>query len=77
MGSADFWLSRIVEGYLPRAGKNVKYKLCKLLEASGFEKDSTTFNGAMDRAIFESLFFDCVGSNSFESVCSLDEDQQL
>ena len=62
LGMGYFWLSRIVDGYLPRAGKNVKYQLSKL-----------TFNGAMDRAIFESLIFGCVGSNNFESVCSLDE----
>lgn len=63
MGSADFWVSRIMETYLPRIMNpdkpetDVFYPLSDVLRASGFES-LTPFDKELDKSVFEARFFD-------------------
>ena len=71
MGSADFWVSRIMECYLPRVAKeannkDVLYPLKKILAASGY-KFGDRFDDAMDLSIFEAIFFDSSEKCNFEA----------
>jgi hypothetical protein len=84
MGSADFWVSRIIECYLPRAlrernlkqtkkkhdneADDVLYPLNVLMEASGFFDT----NNPVEKSNFEAFFFDSSGS-SLQSAFQLSE----
>lgn len=70
MGSADFWVSRIIESYLPRVAKKKKtdvfYPLEKILQSSGF-KTGDSFDAEMDLSLFEAIFFDNIVTNDLET----------
>lgn len=74
MGSADFWVTRIIESYLPRAanalGNDVEYPLETILEASGFSKACDP----IDLSVFEAMFFD---SSESETLCSAFREVQI
>jgi hypothetical protein len=72
MGSADFWVSKIMETFLPRKesmpkSKKVVYPLEKILEASGFSC-SKGFNGEIQESLAESIFFDSFPSYTLNDV---------
>lgn len=58
MGNADFWVTKIIEGYLPRAKSNVVYKFCKICEASNLTLGSLEKSLDWQRALVESRLFD-------------------
>ena len=63
MGSADFWVSKIMESYLHRiecdedkpSGTKVEFSLAQLMIASGF---SYSDSDSCDISLFEARFFD-------------------
>jgi hypothetical protein len=64
MGSADFWVSKVMETYLPRVEIGIKTKERKVwypwedvLKASGFEPMGG-FMGALSESLAESVIFD-------------------
>ena len=57
MGSADFWVTKIMETYLPRrygTDKEIYYPLSTLMEASGFKATEDS----VDISLFEARFFE-------------------
>lgn len=81
MGSADFWVSTIIEKYLPRIEKyadslpngavskaKVTYSLEKLLKASGyFDGEADEFSSQLNRSLFEARFFEGFETRNFKS----------
>ena len=63
MGNADFWVSKIMEGYIPSIGGDVFYPIEDLLVASGFDGLSVP---AADR--FQQLEEDFLSSADFEQL---------
>lgn len=60
MGNADFWVSKIMEGYLPSIQDNkVFYKVEDLMVASGIDFDkSSAYSISIAKATLETRMFD-------------------
>jgi hypothetical protein len=74
MGSADFWVSKIIETYLPRAESSIKtasskvwYPWDEILKASGFEP-MHGFMGELSESLAESVIFDGFPSYTLAGV---------
>lgn len=74
MGSADFWVSRIIESYLPRVARKMRtdvyYPIDFILKASGF-KTGSSFDAAMDLSLFEAMFFDNIVADDQQETYNL------
>lgn len=71
MGSADFWVSKIMESYLHRieddkpSERKVEYSLADVMTASGFPHSDSE---SCDISLFEALFFDGFLNRNLKSV---------
>jgi len=80
MGSADFWVSRIIEQYIPRSirngGKDVFYPLEDIMTASSITKpktDDAEWNTSIMLATLESRLFDGIPGGNFAQYCKKDK----
>lgn len=73
MGSADFWVSKIMESYLHRiencnkktSERKVEFSLADVMTASGFPHSDSE---SCDISLFEALFFDGFLNRNLKSV---------
>lgn len=69
MGNADFWVSKIMEDFLPSRNKDVFYPMKSLLLASGIafsSSDENSYSFSIAKAKLEARMFDGLGSARFE-----------
>lgn len=79
MGSADFWVSRIMEVYIPRTGDDVFYPLDEIIKASDlniFGCNSDDWSQSLKKSALEARLFDGLRCSMGDLVKSRDEFHQ-
>lgn len=76
MGSADFWVSKIMESYLHRIEldkpfeRKVEFSLAQAMIASGFSYSDSDIDNSYDFSLFEARFFDGFLNRNLKSTVS-------